>query len=1187
MVQFLISLVKLSLQGVAIILFVFLVRWGMEKLRVSHKYIVTLWMIVFFFLVFPWKIAVPHGVWNNSAVEQKISESVEYLGRDRTMAQNGAAGTDKETDKKVDRETDKETGKGTDKGTDQPADGWMASETEQNPDVSPDSDSAGLVSADAQKGTNDGKLTEINKSPDGVKPGIETGENGGSKENGGNGAFSWSTFLCILWCIGTVFLSGYSLFSYVRMKQRLAICIPAAESGVYYAQDISVPMAFGVIRPGIYLPMGLDQKQISYILAHEKMHIRHRDPLRKMAAYLVCVFHWFNPFVWLAFRAFSADLEKACDEDTVETLGRESKKEYSEALLAISLAQNAAAKRTFVAPICFDEGDVTGRIKNLSVYKKMAGRMVLPVMIVCVLIFVGCLTKTKTEDPQIQLRVGEDFAVYLDEDGKLHVLFDDGGHMNRIDPEKKYLSLGEERSTLVAVDEQGKVHTSYPKTAQELEEEISEAIRDAFLAGGNYGLGGQDPNMLREMEQLTGVQQIVTSHARDFRALLEDGTVVEYQAHLKLSVLPDFSDIRQIAVKDADTVVGMDEEGKLFFSPKPNGITQFDTEKWSDLKQICSGSFLVGLKKNGTVVAEESNLHTMIAVRERWNSVKSISAANGTVIGLKEDGTVLAACAFGEDKGQCDVAGWTDIVAVDTNGTLTVGMKRDGTVVYAGTKKESIPDETTGNSDKQDNFVTDPTKEVEPLEPSQTEMQGYREYIPIEGFALYLSEDASDNTLILKKDGKTVFSMVAEYNLSFGEPMFFISEQDSVLFSFALPEQRCETVSLVAGQEICGTRYDVQYSKTNSEISVCPASDRTIPKKLSFVSAERAEDGHLILHVSVSFYADTYEYPAIILPKGEDVPIVFEDSLHITDTNFTYRRVGFTKDDEIIWLGCFWDVPDCEKGDAVSFVPDFKAQYRESAEQMYQAWLRSAETRIALPDESVDLDGDGIEEKVTYRKKIEWRGGADLYIHKSAVITVDGVEFDLEEIAETLDISHMDYFFRLVSLDAKGVQIAIDSWDNRFIFTYKNGMLSCAGSELSAYGWEVIGREENGGVILSTTCDVTCLQLCSAGFVFSYSNGKLTEKKQDYYPLYCRNTITAKEDFELWKKPGEKDSFSVKAGSSIQLIECNAAGDWLRVEDKESGRQGWLQMSSMTGCILPDGRIVEGEDLFDGLWFGS
>ncbi|MEI3085364.1 MAG: RCC1 domain-containing protein [Oscillospiraceae bacterium] len=41
------------------------------------------------------------------------------------------------------------------------------------------------------------------------------------------------------------------------------------------------------------------------------------------------------------------------------------------------------------------------------------------------------------------------------------------------------------------------------------------------------------------------------------------------------------------------------------------------------------------------------------------------------------------------DDGQCDVSGWTDIIAVSAGSYNTVGLKSDGTVVAAGSNENN------------------------------------------------------------------------------------------------------------------------------------------------------------------------------------------------------------------------------------------------------------------------------------------------------------------------------------------------------------------------------------------------------------------------------------------------------------------------------------------------------------------
>lgn len=68
----------------------------------------------------------------------------------------------------------------------------------------------------------------------------------------------------------------------------------------------------------------------------------------------------------------------------------------------------------------------------------------------------------------------------------------------------------------------------------------------------------------------------------------------------------------------------------------------------------------------------------------------TLDAGSYHFIGLKEDGTVIAGMSedddYGseDDRGQCDVGDWTDIVSVAAGFYLSLGLKADGTVLMAG-----------------------------------------------------------------------------------------------------------------------------------------------------------------------------------------------------------------------------------------------------------------------------------------------------------------------------------------------------------------------------------------------------------------------------------------------------------------------------------------------------------------------
>lgn len=92
-------------------------------------------------------------------------------------------------------------------------------------------------------------------------------------------------------------------------------------------------------------------------------------------------------------------------------------------------------------------------------------------------------------------------------------------------------------------------------------------------------------------------------------------------------------------------------------------------------------SHTVGLKDDGTIVATGNNDKGQCNV-SKWSDIIAICAGNYHTVGLKADGTVVA--AGDNEDGQCNVSDWTDIVAISAAEAHTVGLKRDGTAVAIG-----------------------------------------------------------------------------------------------------------------------------------------------------------------------------------------------------------------------------------------------------------------------------------------------------------------------------------------------------------------------------------------------------------------------------------------------------------------------------------------------------------------------
>ena len=112
-----------------------------------------------------------------------------------------------------------------------------------------------------------------------------------------------------------------------------------------------------------------------------------------------------------------------------------------------------------------------------------------------------------------------------------------------------------------------------------------------------------------------------------------------------------------------------------------DGITQRDT--------IAAGNcHTVGVKEDGTVVAAGPayGLFDNCGQCEvsDWKHIIAVSAGAFHSVGLRVDGTVIATQYSGDPKnyhGQCEVSSWTDIVAIAAGSCHTVGLRADGTVV--------------------------------------------------------------------------------------------------------------------------------------------------------------------------------------------------------------------------------------------------------------------------------------------------------------------------------------------------------------------------------------------------------------------------------------------------------------------------------------------------------------------------
>ena len=189
-----------------------------------------------------------------------------------------------------------------------------------------------------------------------------------------------SARLMMLWLCGVLICGGFFLHrlwkEYGILLQSLPLGTKEVPSNrhslqipLFYSDQITSPVAFGILHYSIVLPKKMRDGDLSgqdYILLHECMHIRHRDNLRKMLAFLCVCVHWFSPFVWIWLFTFYRDLELACDEAVLSYLGSETRESYALTLIAF-MEQN---QNRSIMNSGFGQTAVKERIVSIMNYKK-------------------------------------------------------------------------------------------------------------------------------------------------------------------------------------------------------------------------------------------------------------------------------------------------------------------------------------------------------------------------------------------------------------------------------------------------------------------------------------------------------------------------------------------------------------------------------------------------------------------------------------------------------------------------------------------------------------------------------------------------------------------------------------------------------------------------------------------------
>ena len=212
----------------------------------------------------------------------------------------------------------------------------------------------------------------------------------------------WIPLAALLWLTGIAAMLLYTAISYLLLRRKVATAVRLRDN-IFQSENVATPFVLGIIKPKIYLPFQMEEKNLAYVIAHEEAHIRRKDHWWKPLGFILLAIHWFNPLMWLGYILLCRDIELACDEKVIKTMDGESRADYTQALVACSISRRSIA----ACPLAFGEVSVKNRIKSVMNYKKPAFWIIIAAVIICIVVAVCFLT-----DPAVS--VDESLSVFID-----------------------------------------------------------------------------------------------------------------------------------------------------------------------------------------------------------------------------------------------------------------------------------------------------------------------------------------------------------------------------------------------------------------------------------------------------------------------------------------------------------------------------------------------------------------------------------------------------------------------------------------------------------------------------------------------------------------------------------------------------------------------------------------------------
>ena len=357
---------------------------------------------------------------------------------------------------------------------------------------------------------------------------------------------STTDLLLIIWLVGAGVAGVYIVAAYAATKRRIqrsGVPVPAhvlqlfntCKQALGIRGRLKIVGVCGMASPALFFPntilmpadllASMSDTQIRFALRHEMTHYRRRDHVMGLLLVLLQAVHWFNPFVWLAFRQIRLDMEVACDNSVVGAMDRADKMAYASTVLSMFSGQKRLAVMLGMA-LVNTKTTAEKRIRGIFARGSSSRKARLSAVLMAAVLLLTCFTtacQPTPEAPIVQSKANDTVAQAIEDSAdapeEIHTFAASETWQSQVHDDVKHIDIYVDAAVDVPTDTWG-IYQLAPSvmTQDDLKTMLNAVTGDATIYGEQTL---QSKEYL--LEQITRLE----SRKTEFERLLNEGGLSE------------------------------------------------------------------------------------------------------------------------------------------------------------------------------------------------------------------------------------------------------------------------------------------------------------------------------------------------------------------------------------------------------------------------------------------------------------------------------------------------------------------------------------------------------------------------------------------------------------------------------------------------------------------------------------